>query len=98
MAVKTITRADLANAIYLGIGLSQHDSALIVEAILRSISDSLVAGDDVKITNFGTFSVRSKKARVGRNPKTGEEVPIDPRRVVAFRPSLHMKTKVAVRK
>jgi integration host factor subunit alpha len=66
-----------------------------VESVLTHISDSLVAGDTVKISSFGTFSVREKAARVGRNPKTGEEVPIHPRRVLTFRPSHLMKDRVA---
>lgn len=95
MADKTLTRMDLADAVHNQVGLSRNDSADLVEAVLSHVSDSLVAGESVKISSFGTFSVREKAARVGRNPKTGEEVPIHPRRVLTFRPSHLMKDRVA---
>ena len=95
MADKTLTRMDLADAVHLEVGLSRNDSADLVESVLTHVSDSLVAGQTVKISSFGTFSVREKAARVGRNPKTGEEVPIHPRRVLSFRPSHLMKERVA---
>lgn len=95
MAEKTLTRMDLAEAVHNEVGLSRNDSADLVEAVLRHISDALVAGETVKISSFGTFSVRDKSARVGRNPKTGEEVPIHPRRVLSFRASHLMKERVA---
>ena len=95
MAEKTLTRMDLAEAVHNEVGLSRNDSATLVETILGHISDALVEGETVKISSFGTFSVRSKAARVGRNPKTGEEVPISPRRVLTFRPSHLMKDRVA---
>jgi|SRR5690606_33609751 integration host factor subunit alpha len=98
MSSKTLTRADLTNAIYEEVGLSQNEAANLVEMVLELISDSLARGNDVKITNFGTFQVRQKNARVGRNPKTGEEVPISPRRVIVFRPSANMKSRVAAEK
>ncbi len=95
MADKTLTRMDLAEAVHEEVGLSRNDSAELVETVLGHISDALVAGEQVKISSFGTFSVRDKAARIGRNPKTGEEVPIHPRRVLTFRSSHLMKDKVA---
>ncbi len=94
MSGKTLTRMDLAEAVFREVGLSRNESAQLVEAIISHISDTLVAGEQVKISSFGTFSVRDKTARVGRNPKTGEEVPISPRRVLSFRPSHLMKDRV----
>ena len=84
---KSVIRADLAEAIYKQIGLSRNESAEIVATILEEISQRLEAGENVKISSFGSFSVRSKNERIGRNPKTGREVPITPRRVLSFRPS-----------
>ncbi len=95
MADKTLTRMDLAEAVHAEVGLSRNDSAELVETVLRHISDALVSGESVKISSFGTFSVREKAARIGRNPKTGEEVPITPRRVLTFRSSHLMKDRVA---
>lgn len=95
MTNKTLTRMDLAEAVYSEVGLSRNDSAQLVESVLSHVSDALVAGENVKISSFGTFSVRDKNARVGRNPKTGEEAPIPPRRVLTFRPSHLMKDRVA---
>ena len=95
MASKTLTRMDLSEAVFREVGLSRNESAQLVERVLEMMSDSLVAGEQVKVSSFGTFSVRSKTARVGRNPKTGEEVPISPRRVMTFRPSHLMKDRVA---
>lgn len=95
MASKTLTRMDLAEAVHNEIGLSRNDSAELVEAVLTHVADALVAGESVKISSFGTFSIREKAARVGRNPKTGEEVPIHPRRVLTFRASHLMKDRVA---
>ncbi|MCL4187424.1 MAG: integration host factor subunit alpha [Rhodobacteraceae bacterium] len=95
MADNTVTRMDLSEAVFREVGLSRNESAQLVESVLRHISDALVRGETVKISSFGTFSVRAKSARVGRNPKTGEEVPIDPRRVLSFRPSHLMKERVA---
>ncbi|MEO1317881.1 MAG: integration host factor subunit alpha, partial [Pseudomonadota bacterium] len=93
MAGNTLTRADLTEAVYREIGLSRNESADLVELILEEISGALVRGEHVKISSFGTFAVRDKGPRVGRNPKTGEEVPIDPRRVLVFRPSHIMKER-----
>ncbi|WP_425090452.1 integration host factor subunit alpha [Tropicimonas sp. S265A] len=95
MANKTLTRMDLSDAVFREVGLSRNESAQIVESILQHMSDALVRGESVKISSFGTFSVRDKSARIGRNPKTGEEVPIHPRRVLTFRPSHLMKDRVA---
>ncbi|MEM7524767.1 MAG: integration host factor subunit alpha [Pseudomonadota bacterium] len=91
---KTLTRSDLSEAVYREVGLSRNESADLVESILQHLSDALVAGETVKISSFGTFSVREKGARIGRNPKTGEEVPIEPRRVLVFRPSHILKDKI----
>ena len=95
MTEKTLTRMDLSKAVFREVGLSRNESADLVETILTHLSDALVAGEQVKISSFGTFSVRDKAARVGRNPKTGQEVPINPRRVLTFRPSHLMKDRVA---
>lgn len=95
MAGKTLTRMDLSEAVFREVGLSRNESADLVESVLQHMSDALVQGQQVKISSFGTFSVREKSARVGRNPKTGEEVPIHPRRVLTFRPSHLMKDRVA---
>ncbi len=95
MPNKTLTRMDLSEAVFREVGLSRNESAQLVEAVLEHMSDALVEGEQVKISSFGTFSVRDKTARVGRNPKTGEEVPINPRRVLTFRPSHLMKDRVA---
>ena len=95
MSEKTLTRMDLSEAVFREVGLSRNDSAQLIENVLDYMSDALVRGEQVKISSFGTFSVRDKSARVGRNPKTGEEVPINPRRVLTFRPSHLMKDRVA---
>ncbi|MEL6677473.1 MAG: integration host factor subunit alpha [Pseudomonadota bacterium] len=94
MSERTLTRMDLSEAVYREVGLSRNESASLVEDVLTHMSDALVRGESVKISSFGTFSVRSKTARVGRNPKTGEEVPIEPRQVLTFRPSHIMKDRV----
>jgi integration host factor subunit alpha len=94
MARSTLTRSDLSEAVHREIGLSRNESSQMVETILERISDALISGDPVKISSFGTFAVRDKGARMGRNPKTGEEVPIDPRRVLVFRPSHILKDRV----
>ena len=95
MNSKTLTRLDLSEAVFQEVGLSRNDSSQLVESVLAHMSDALAKGEQVKISSFGTFSVREKSARVGRNPKTGEEVPIKPRRVLTFRPSHLMKERVA---
>ena len=94
MGGKTVTRADLCEAVYQKVGLSRSESAELVESVLREIADCLVTGESVKLSSFGTFTVRSKTERVGRNPKTGEEVPILPRRVLVFKPSNVLKLRI----
>ncbi|MAB13794.1 MULTISPECIES: integration host factor subunit alpha [Parvibaculum] len=90
----TITRAHLSEAVYQEVGLSRNESADLVERVLQEISDCLAGGDTVKLSSFGSFSVRQKGGRMGRNPKTGEEVPIKPRRVLVFRPSHVLKERI----
>jgi integration host factor subunit alpha len=94
MNKKTLTRADLSESLHRNIGLSRSESADMVNAVLDLVSDALVDGQSVKLSSFGTFMVRAKRERMGRNPKTGEEVPITPRRVLVFRPSQVMKNVV----
>ncbi len=94
MADNTVTRADLSEAVYQEIGLSRNESAAFVESVLREISDALTRGETVKISSFGSLSVRQKGQRIGRNPKTGEEVRILPRRVLVFRASHVLKTRI----
>jgi integration host factor subunit alpha len=94
MAGNTITRADLSEAVYQEVGLSRNESAELVESVLDEDTDALGRGEMVKISSFGSFSVRQKGQRVGRNPKTGEEVPILPRRVLVFRPSHVLKDRI----
>jgi len=91
---KTLTRADLAQAVHLTIGLSRNESSQLVETMLEDISRTLEKGEQVKLSSFGTFSVNSKRERVGRNPKTGVEARITPRRVLSFRASNMLKKKV----
>src|ERR1700681_2578306 len=87
MTGKTVTRADLCEAVYQKVGLSRSESARLVELVLKEITDCLERGETVKLSSFGSFVVRSKGPRTGRNPKTGVEVPITPRRVLVFKPS-----------
>ncbi|MBM3635998.1 MAG: integration host factor subunit alpha [Alphaproteobacteria bacterium] len=94
MAQRTVTRAELSEAVYQRIGLSRSESAALVELVLEEISASLARGDSVKLSSFGSFLVRDKGQRVGRNPKTGVEVPIEPRRVMVFKPSNIIKARV----
>lgn len=94
MSQKTVTRADLADSIYEQVGLSRNESADLVESIIDEISDALVKGDNVKISSFGSLAVRQKSERIGRNPKTGEEVPITPRKVLVFRASHVLKNRI----
>ena len=94
MSQKTITRAELSEAVYQRIGLSRTDSSELVELVLREISDTLAAGETVKLSSFGSVLVRDTGARVGRNPKTGIEVPIEPRRVLSFKPSNILKQRI----
>jgi integration host factor subunit alpha len=94
MTGKTLTRADLADAVHRDVGLSRQESAALVESVLDMISDTLVKGETVKLSSFGSFQLRDKNGRVGRNPKTGEEVPIEPRRVLVFKPSQVLKERI----
>ena len=94
MAGNTVTRADLCEAVYQRLGLSRAESADLVEVVLKEISDCLEKGEPVKLSSFGTFTVREKGERVGRNPKTGVEVPITSRRVLTFKPSNVLKARI----
>lgn len=91
----TLTRADIADMLNRQIGLSKSESATLVESLLGHIAKALEQGQNVKISGFGTFTLRDKRERVGRNPKTGIEVPISPRRVLTFRPSQTMRDRIA---
>lgn len=90
----TLTRADLTDAVHNALGISRNESSDYIERILEELSVALEEGQTVKVSSFGTFSVRQKKLRMGRNPKTGEEVPITPRRVVTFRASHVLKDQI----
>jgi integration host factor subunit alpha len=92
--MNTVTRAQLAEAVYASVGLSRNESSALLESVLERISAALEAGEPVKISAFGTFLVRQKGQRIGRNPKTGIEVPILPRKVLSFRPSQVLKARV----
>jgi integration host factor subunit alpha len=94
MTTGTVTRAQLSEAVYQEVGLSRNESADLVETVLGEISDALSRGEMVKISSFGSFAVRQKGERVGRNPKTGEEVPIEPRHVLVFRASHVLKDQI----
>jgi integration host factor subunit alpha len=94
MSGKTLTRADLAEAVVRKVGLPRNESQDLVEHLLNEISGSLSRGESVKLSSFGSFGIRQKGQRIGRNPKTGEEVPITPRRVLVFRPSNIMKSRI----
>ena len=94
MAGRTVTRAQLTEAVYQEVGLSRNESAQLVESVLDGIADALASGESVKLSSFGTFTVRDKARRIGRNPKTGEEVPILPRRVLVFRASPALKDRI----
>ena len=94
MTNRTVTRAHLSEAVYQEVGLSRNESADLLETVLREMSETLTKGDSLKISSFGSFSVRQKGQRVGRNPKTGKEVPILPRRVLVFRASNILKSRI----
>ncbi|MEQ1712541.1 MAG: integration host factor subunit alpha [Hyphomicrobium sp.] len=94
MGGKTLTRADLAEAVVQKVGLPRNESQELVELVLDQISGRLADGEAVKLSSFGSFGIRQKGERVGRNPKTGKEVPITPRRVLVFRPSNIMKDRI----
>ena len=95
MAEDTLTRADIVNRMHATVGLSRAESARMVERMLGLIRDELTAGDDVKLSGFGSFVIRQKGERMGRNPRTREEVPIAPRRVVTFRASSTLRDRIA---
>ena len=94
MNTQTVTRADLAEAVYREIGLSRSESSELVESVVHHISDALISGEQVKLAGFGTFFLRDKNERIGRNPKTGVEVPITSRRVLVFKASQILKERV----
>ena len=94
MGGKTLTRADLADALVQKVGLPRNELHEMVEMVLNEISSTLARGEGVKLSSFGSFGIRQKGQRVGRNPKTGKEVPITPRRVLVFRPSHIMKGRI----
>ena len=94
MADDTLTRAELTEAVYEEVGLSRNESSELVEAVLGEMSNALIRGESVKISSFGSFTIRNKSERIGRNPKTGEEAPITPRRVVIFKPSHVLKSRI----
>jgi integration host factor subunit alpha len=94
MAGMTLTRADLSEVVYQKVGLSRTESAALVELVLREITECLSRGENVKLSSFGSFVVRQKGRRIGRNPKTGEEVPIEPRKVMVFKPSNILKSRI----
>lgn len=94
MSTRTLTRADLTEAVFNAVGLSRNESSQMVEDILEEVCGALSRGETVKLSSFGTFQVRQKSQRVGRNPKTGDEVPIAPRRVLVFRPSHVLKAQI----
>ena len=94
MVGQTVTRADLGEAVYQEVGLSRNESMDLLEMVIDFMGDALVKGKTVKVSSFGSFSSRQKKQRIGRNPKTGEEVPILPRKVLVFRPSQVLKSRV----
>jgi len=91
---RTLTRVDLAEAVYQSVGLSRKESAALVQTVLTELADHLVSGESVKLSSFGSFVVRSKGERIGRNPKTGVEVPITQRRVMVFKPSNVLKARI----
>lgn len=94
MSQRTITRADLAEAVYEEVGLSRNETAELVEQVIDTVIEALVRGESVKLSSFASFNVRQKSQRIGRNPKTGEEVPIEPRKVIAYKASHQLKEKV----
>lgn len=94
MAGRTVTRADLTEALHNELGLSRHDCALLVERTLELVVDAMTRGETVKLSGFGVFQVRSKRQRMGRNPKSGAPATIDPRRVIGFRASQVIKARI----
>ena len=94
MERKTLTRQDISEALYRDVGLSKHESALMLETVLDHISNALIDGEIVKLSSFGTFTSRQKRERIGRNPKTGVAATINARRVISFKPSKLMKARI----
>ena len=94
MDQKTLTRQDISEALYRQVGLSKHESSLMLESVLEYISNALIYGESVKLSSFGTFTPRQKRERIGRNPKTGVEATINARRVISFKPSKLMKERI----
>ena len=94
MTIGTLTRADLTEAVFQAVGLSRNESAQMVEDLLEEVCAALTRGETVKLSSFGSFVVRKKGQRIGRNPKTGTEVPISPRRVMVFKPSAILKQRI----
>ena len=94
MERKTLTRQDISEALYRDVGLSKHESALMLETVLEHISNALIDGKIVKLSSFGTFTSRQKRERIGRNPKTGVTATINARRVISFKPSKLMKARI----
>ena len=94
MERKTLTRQDISEALYRDVGLSKHESALMLETVLEHISNALIDGEIVKLSSFGTFTSRKKRERIGRNPKTGVTATINARRVISFKPSKLMKARI----
>ena len=94
MERKTLTRQDISEALYRDVGLSKHESALMLETVLEHISNALIDGEIVKLSSFGTFTSRQKRERIGRNPKTGVSATINARRVISFKPSKLMKARI----
>ena len=94
MERKTLTRQDISEALYRDVGLSKHESALMLETVLEHISNALIDGEIVKLSSFGTFTSRQKRERIGRNPKTGVAATINARRVISFKPSKLMKARI----
>ena len=94
MERKTLTRQDISEALYRHVGLSKHESTLMLETVLDQISNALIDGKSVKLSSFGTFTPKQKRERVGRNPKTGVTATINARRVISFKPSRLMKDRI----
>ena len=90
----TITRSDLADAVFRRIGLSRLESAQLVETVIEEISEAIARGENVKLSSFGTFIQRSKRERIGRNPKTGVEATITSRKVLVFKASHIMRARI----
>jgi integration host factor subunit alpha len=97
MTMRTVTRAELCEVVYQKVGLSRSECAVLVELVLTEIMDCLERGETVKLSSFGSFAVRKKGQRIGRNPKTGIEVPISPRRVMVFKASEILKRAIQSR-